>query len=168
MKLSASVLVLGALLVAGHADAEPLAISKQYETDKKFGVGVALGVPVGGVGKFLITPKFAIDFGAGGYYLYRDRDGIHLYGDILWHPFVAVEGETFLAPLYVGLGSRILNYDDITHFGLRVPVGVSFDFYDAAIDVFLEGAFIYDVSIGEGGEGAVDVNGQVGLRYYIF
>jgi hypothetical protein len=168
------VLTLAVLLAAASAHARPLAISKRFDTGKKVGAGVMLGVPLSAVGKLMITSELAVDLGLGAYVAYRDRTGFHMHADLLFHPFVAVEGETFNAPLYVGLGSRLLHYDGITHVGVRVPLGIAFVFDKAPIDVFLETAFIYDLSIsqGEPGEvgdsapGAVDVNGLVGLRYY--
>ncbi|MCG8424927.1 MAG: hypothetical protein MJE77_44150 [Proteobacteria bacterium] len=167
MKSFAAAIVVSAVVLVGTANARPLAISKPFETDKTFGVGLAVGVPSGLTGKYLFTSQFALDFGAGGYYAYRDRDGLHLHGDILWHPFVAVEGETFLAPFYLGLGGRVLNYDDITHLGIRIPLGVAFDFKDIPVDVFLESALVVDVSVSEDGKGKVDFNGLIGLRYYL-
>ncbi|WP_428265972.1 hypothetical protein [Haliangium sp.] len=158
---------------AASAHARPLAISKEFQTDKKLGAGLTLGVPTGASVKFLFTPTLAVDLGVGAYFLYRDRNGFHAHADLLWHPFVAVEGETFLAPLYVGLGSRLLIHDDINHVGVRVPVGIAFVFDDAPVDVFLEGAFVYDFSISEDANGnaadgadAVDMNALVGVRYY--
>jgi hypothetical protein len=67
-----------------------------------------------------------------------------------------------------------LNYQGITHLGVRVPLGIAFVFDNLPIDIFLETAFIYDFSINQGEDsavgdsapGAVDVNGLVGLRYY--
>jgi hypothetical protein len=168
------VLTLALLLAAASAQARPLAISQRFDTDKKIGAGVMLGVPISAVGKLMLTPELALDLGLGAYVAYRDRTGFHMHADLLFHPFVAVEGETFQAPLYLGLGPRLLHYDGTTHVGVRVPLGISFVFDNAPIDVFLETAFIYDLSIsqdetgevGQSSPGAVDVNGLVGLRYY--
>jgi hypothetical protein len=168
------ILTLAVLLAAASAHARPLAISKRFDTEKKLGAGVMLGVPLSAVGKLMLTSELAVDVGMGAYVAFRDRTGFHMHADLLFHPFVAVEGETFKAPLYVGLGSRFLHYQGINHVGVRVPLGIAFVFDNLPIDVFLETAFIYDFSIsqgepgevGESGPGAVDVNGLIGLRYY--
>ena len=167
------ILTLSIALVAETADARPTSISKQYETDKRLGIGLMLGIPLGLDVKFLATETIAIDLGIGAYIAYRDRTGLHIHADVLYHPFVAVEGESFLAPLYAGLGARFLNYDDYTHIGIRVPVGIAFDFGSKAFDIFLEGAFVYDVSVSGGDPavetpGAVDINVMTGVRFFVF
>lgn len=162
------ILTLSFVFMAGSADARPTAISKRYETDKKLGLGLMLGVPSGLGVKFLATEELAIDFGAGAYIKYRDRTGLHIHADLLYHPFVAVEGDSFVAPFYSGLGVRFLNFGDFTHIGVRIPFGIAFDLESKSIDIFLEGAFIYDVSRGESTGGAVDINIMSGLRFYVF
>ncbi len=165
----ASILALSAALLvaaATSAHAAPVALSKQFETDKRLGAGLMLGVPAGVSAKYMFTSTVAIDVGVGGYLLYRDRDGFAAHGDLLWHPFVAVEGESFLAPLYLGLGIRFLAHDSINHVGVRVPVGLAFVFDESPIDVFVESAFVYDFSVSEDDESAFDANGVIGIRYY--
>lgn len=159
------------LLATASAHARPLALSKRFETTKMLGLGVTLGVPSGVSGKLMFTPEWAVDLGVGAYLAYRDRDGMHVHADLLWQPFVAVEGQSFLAPMYFGIGPRILRHDEITHIGVRIPVGISFMFDKTPVDIFLEGAFVYDFSISEPAvdqesPGAVDVNGLVGVRYF--
>lgn len=166
-RFAIALLLISFLSTAQRAEARPYALAKNYETDKKLGVGVMVGIPASVSLKFLMTDTLAVDLGAGAYVAYRDRTGFHGHADLLWHPFVAVEGETFLAPLYVGLGARLLAYD-FTHVGIRVPVGISFDFSEKPFEVFLEGAFIYDVSMPAEATGAVDINAVVGVRYFLF
>ena len=163
------ILALAFTFAAQSADARPVPFSKTYETDKKLGIGLMLGVPAGFNTKFLFTDTLAVDLGIGAYIKYRDRTGFHLNADFLWHPFVAVEGESFLAPFYFGLGGRFLSAGDHNFIGIRVPFGLSFDITDSSFDIFLEGAFIVDVSIsGMEPPGPVDVNGLIGVRYFIF
>ena len=154
------------LLAATSVHARPVAISKSFETDKKLSAGVMLGVPTGLSLEYMLTPTLAVDLGVGAYLLYRERDGFHVHGDLLWHPFVAVDGVSFQAPLYVGVGARFLRHDGITHLGVRAPVGISFVFNKTPVEVFMEGALVVDFSVSEPDQGAVDVNGLVGLRYF--
>ncbi len=154
----------------GRAEARPVHIDKTYETEKVLGVGVLLGVPLSISGKFFLNSEWAVDVGAGAYLAYRDRSGLHVHADILWHPFVAVEGETFMAPLYVGLGTRFLQYDEmdqsVTHVGVRVPVGIAFDFNDEPYDLFLEGAVVFDPVVSESGPSPLDMNFGAGARIF--
>lgn len=161
------ILALSLVFVAESADARPTAISKRYETDKKLGIGLMAGIPTGLGIKFLATEELAIDLGVGAVLGYRGRTGLHIHADFLYHPFVAVEGDTFLAPFYTGLGGRFLNFDDFTHIGVRIPFGIAFDLDNKSFDIFLEGALIYDVSMTEGSSGAVDINVLTGLRFYV-
>ena len=169
--------VLGCAWVAPtrNADARPVHLSKRFETDKRVGIGVLAGVPTGITGKFFFNSEFALDLGVGAYVEYRERDGLHLHMDFLWHPFVAVEGETFLAPMYVGVGARLLQYDEmdamdekvtVTHMGVRVPVGIAFDLGERPFDIFLEAAFVFDPVMSDEAEGAFDFNGGAGARFY--
>lgn len=150
------------------ADARPVELEKKFETDKTFGVGVMLGVPTAVSAKYFLIDELAVDLGLGAYLLYRDRDGFALHGDVLWHPFVAVEGTSFLAPLYFGAGVRLLDHDDSTRVGIRLPVGITFDFVDSPFDVFGESTLVVDVSVSnDDGTSPVDANFVVGLRYYL-
>ena len=164
--MSAQLSLLCALLFLGsvtRAEARPVSISKRFETDKKIGVGVMVGSPTGVSAKYFFTPELAVDASVGAN-LVRKRDGFHLNADLLWHPFVAVEGLTFLAPLHVGGGLRYLDHQD--RLGLRFPIGVSFVFGERPIGVFAEVAVIYEVSMAEEADGVLDPEAALGVRYY--
>jgi hypothetical protein len=161
-RVTAITLLLGFLATA-TAEARPVALSKHYETDKKIGAGLMLGSPTAISVKYLFTPAIAVDLGVG-MNVIRKRDGFHLNADLLWHPFVAIEGNTFLAPLYLGGGFRYLSHHERT--GIRFPLGISFDFEKSPIDIFSELAVIYDLSMVEEAEGVLDINLAMGIRYY--
>lgn len=165
-----TVAAVAVLSMASLADAEPSPFEKSYDTDKKFGLGLMLGVPLGLSVKYLATPQIAFDVGAGAYVVYRDRTGTAAHGDILIQPFVAVEGVSFLAPLYFGVGARLLNYDDTTHVGVRVPLGIAFDFTELPFEAFGEVAFVWDPSItGDMTDNvsSIDANFLVGGRVFL-
>ena len=119
-----------------------------FEANKTFGLGLELGEPTGLNGKLFVSPKVAIDFGLG--YIYRQYyygDGLHLYGDVLFHPVLLSSGPKLEIPLYVGVGLRYWQFDYYDRnrvlyggdaIGIRVPVGISFDFNNAPIDIFLQ------------------------------
>ncbi len=150
----AIVLVLG--LVVGHtAEAQRphpqgFSGSGDFEANKKFGVGLELGEPTGITGKLFVSRNQAIDFGIGDLYhnYYVGGEGLHLYLDYLWHPVVLTKAEAFELPLYIGVGGRFWNFDyscdrngicsSADLFGIRVPVGISFDFNNVPLDIFLQ------------------------------
>ena len=121
---------------------------ERFEANKKFGLGLELGEPTGVTGKLFLTPDNALDFGIGDLYrnYYIAGSGIHLYMDYLWHPFVLTKAEAFYLPFYVGVGGRFWNTDYCDRgnvncaslFGVRVPIGISFDFNNVPLDIFLQ------------------------------
>ena len=141
----------------------------RFEANKTFGLGLMLGVPSGLSGKYFVGRDQAFDFGVGVIGRYRNRDGLHLHFDYLWHPVVIAKTEPFELPLYFGLGARFFDWDDGDDddfdIGLRVPVGIAFDFNNVPLDIFLEAAFVLDFETGGRGTYA-DVNGAAGIRYW--
>ncbi len=158
------ILALLALLgAATAAEARPVALSKRFETDKKTGVGLMIGSPTALSAKYFLTSEIAVDLSLGAN-IVRKRDGFRVGADLLWHPFVAVEGMTFLAPLYFGGGFRYLDHD--ARAGIRFPVGISFVFDEKPLGLFAEVAVIYDVTMAEEADGVLDPEMAVGVRYY--
>jgi hypothetical protein len=119
-----------------------------YTGHKKFGLGLELGEPDGLNGKVFVRPTGAIDFGLGYIYdHYYYGDGLHIYADYLWHPAVLTNTPSFALPFYVGVGLRLWDFSycvnnvcdyDGSAIGIRVPIGLSFDFKNAPIDIFLQ------------------------------
>ncbi len=121
---------------------------RAFEANKKFGLGLELGEPSGLTGKVFITRSSAIDFGVG--YMYDDYyygDGVHVYADYLWHPMTLASTPSFELPFYIGAGLRfwdfrycvgnVCTYDGST-VGIRVPLGIAFDFNNVPLDVFIQ------------------------------
>jgi hypothetical protein len=73
-------------------------------------------------------------------------------------------------PLHIGIGGRILDHgsDDYfeghTHFGVRLPIGLTFYLKAIPIDIFFEIAYIFDVIADD--HGYSDFNSNLGIRYY--
>jgi hypothetical protein len=122
--------------------------ASDFQANKKFGLGLELGEPSGLNGKYFLSSSHALDFGVG--YIYHDYygdDGIHLYADYLWHPLVLAKADAFELPLYIGVGGRFWQFDyacdrfgcdTASAIGVRVPVGISFDFNRSPIDIFVQ------------------------------
>ncbi|MCX5743371.1 MAG: DUF3996 domain-containing protein [Proteobacteria bacterium] len=175
----AGLAILVALAPEVTARPRPTQASKSFEANKTFGLGVELGEPSGLTGKYFTSPSGAIDFGIGafGYYGFRNRyadGGLHIYADYLFHPLTLVSTEAFELPLYVGIGGRYWRYgynqngyNDDSALGLRVPAGISFDFNNVPIDIFVQLCFTLDFyhQYYNGGVYS-DVEGSFGLRYY--
>lgn len=175
------------LAVASYstADARPRPAgggsTRSFEANKTFGLGLELGSPTGINGKYFVSPSGALDFGAG--YIYHhpfygnDSDGLHLYGDFLWHPLSFVSAPAFELPFYFGVGGRFWDfrycdrfrcYDQGYAFGVRVPVGIAFDFNTIPLDVFIQLVptldFVHDYYDGRDFQFSVDFS--VGARYW--
>lgn len=150
------------------ADARPQPRTEKFRSNKSFGLGFMLGAPTGLSGKYFLGPDTALDFGIGAYYRYRDGDGVHLHADFLWHPAVLVKADAFWLPLYFGIGGRFLDHGNHGHLGARVPIGISFDFNNVPLDIFLEMAAVLDFALDDDDHGVIygDVNGAVGVRYW--
>lgn len=153
--LALSILLGFAMTSSRTADARPHQggsfHGKQFEANKTFGLGLELGEPSGLNGKYFLNGSNAIDFGVG--YIYRHYyagDGLNLYADYLWHPLVLTSASAFELPFYIGVGGRFFNFDygcdrngrnciyGGSAFGVRVPLGISFDFNNAPLDIFVQ------------------------------
>jgi hypothetical protein len=162
-------------MLAGVADARPRPRrGKRFEANKTFGAGLELGSPSGLNGKYFLSRDQALDFGIGylGHYYY-DRYGANLYLDYLWHPVSLVSAEAFELPLYFGIGGRIWDFgDDRANdhgfaLGARVPLGVSFDFNNVPLDVFVQLTFVADFFIDYGPHRFYPgIDGSIGIRYW--
>jgi hypothetical protein len=73
-------------------------------------------------------------------------------------------------PVYYGIGARLKFKDDEGRgrneddaiFGIRVPVGITYLFDDAPLDLFFEIVPVLDLAP----DVELDINAAVGLRFY--
>ncbi|HUQ06797.1 MAG TPA: hypothetical protein VM261_30045 [Kofleriaceae bacterium] len=122
--------------------------SHRFVANKTFGIGLELGEPSGLNGKYFASPNVALDFGLGAIYShYYYGDGVHLYGDVLFHPVSLASNPSFELPFYVGVGLRYWEFDycymdlctyDGATFGIRIPFGLAVDFNSAPLDLFFQ------------------------------
>jgi hypothetical protein len=171
------------VLAAAPVASEARRSRAAFATDKEFGLGVMLGAPSGLSGKYYLGGSpVALAFGAGVFHEFRHREGTHLHVDVLWHPVVLATADSFVLPLYFGVGGRILDHDDYvwhddryedhTHVGIRAPLGIAFDFTNVPLDVFFELVLVADVIYLDDDEDfdedhdTLDFNGAIGVRYY--
>ena len=158
--------VAAALTIAASAEARPRPKASKFEANKSFGLGLMIGAPSGLSGKYFLTKDTAFDFGVGAYYHYRDRDGLHIHGDFLWHPAVLTKNEAFWLPIYFGVGARFLDHNDYdSHIGVRGVGGLAFDFQRVPLDIFFELWFAVDL-VRDDHYDMSDGAGSLGIRYW--
>ena len=129
----------------GATNATPAITTSQSDghSGDRFGAGLILGEPTGASLKYWLNDTMALD-GAIGWSFHRETD-LHLHSDVLWHKFDLFSVPEGRLPLYFGVGARVKfrNHGD-DQVGIRVPVGVSYIFDKAPVDIFLEVAPIID------------------------
>jgi hypothetical protein len=177
-KIALASLAIVALTAAAEARPRPGGSlgGQRFEANKTFGLGLELGAPTGLVGKYFFAADRAIDFGIGDIYNYFDRSGLHIYADYLAHPASLVTAEAFELPFYIGVGGRFWSFDNrinngtvnsASAFGVRVPIGVSFDFNNVPLDVFLQLVPVLDFYSGYAAHSVyLDIDASVGIRYW--
>ena len=129
------------------------------ETDT-FGIGVLLGEPTGLSAKVRLGPTSAIDAAAA--WSFVDEGSFYFHADYLVHfndIFTVDPGEL---PLYVGAGGMISLREDPL-LGLRIPVGLAYEFEPVPLDVFFEIA----PGMGIFPETSLEFGGGIGIRYYV-
>jgi hypothetical protein len=127
----------------------------------RFGLGLMLGEPTGVNAKYFIDRYNALDAGVG-WSLTDDHD-FHLHADYLYHVYSLVHSESGEAPIYFGVGARILFRDNKDNkAGIRIPVGLDYLFGNSPFDVFMEIVPIVDLSP----DTDLDVEGVIGARFF--
>jgi len=128
------------------------------------GVGIMIGEPSGLSFKKWINNSNAIDAGLG--WSFTEDGSIHFHADYLYHNYDLIKFSDAKAPLYFGIGGRFKVKNDKksvgNSIGVRIPVGVSYQFTTAPFDVFLEVVPILDLSP----DTRVSFNSALGVRYY--
>ncbi len=128
----------------------------------RFGAGIILGEPTGLSVKYWLNDKLAIDGAAG--FSTADHTEFYLHSDVLWHNFDLIPVPQGRMPVYFGIGAlgRLRDDHQDNQVGIRFPVGVSYMFENAPVDVFVEVAPAIDVAPAAQGE----ITGGVGIRYW--
>lgn len=128
--------------------------------DGSFGLGLILGEPTGVSAKLWLGGRNA--FTAAAAWSFANETAFHVHGDYLWHFFDRVRIEEGQLPLYVGVGGRIKDRNEDADVGVRFPLGATYLFEDAPLDVFLEVVPILEVAP----DSDLRLNAATGVRYY--
>ncbi|HXE42738.1 MAG TPA: hypothetical protein VN516_06905, partial [Candidatus Baltobacteraceae bacterium] len=138
--------------------------SPSSPSGKRLGVGVVLGEPVGVSVKYWLNDKMAVDGAAG--FSAHNNSPFYFHSDVLWHRFDVfdVSPAPGKLPIYFGVGGlvRIRDHGDETTLGIRAPIGVSYLFDNAPIDIFAEIGPAIDVHPTFKGE----ITGGIGVRFW--
>lgn len=142
-----------------------------------FGLGIMLGSPTGISGKAWTSSENAVDFGVAWGGLGRGGSYFHLHGDYLFHNFSLIPVNSGRLPLHFGPGLRLRSWSGGRYWingryhpspggharlGVRFPVGLTYIFDGAPVDIFLEAAPTLDLIPGT----TFDVDAAIGVRYY--
>lgn len=166
------VLAIVATTTVSHAEEEPAAADPEPASAGRpvekgaLGVGLILGEPTGIAAKLYLQDDHAIQGAIGAsFFAY----GYSVHADYVLHPWILQDRDTFVLPVYVGPGLRIIDYaargqDSHWAVGLRAVGGLLFDFKNVPLDVFVEAAMILEYDFTEGVGLALNVG--AGVRYY--
>ena len=163
MKRTLMVLALPCLLLSASADDTTISPSLGDPVDggTRFGVGVILGEPSGLSLKYFLTDTFAVD-GALGWSFHNETD-FHIHSDALWHIHDLFDTNEGQLSLYFGVGARVKFREHAEdRIGVRIPLGVSYKFDRAPVDLFVEVAPIIDFTPSTDGS----FSAAVGARYW--
>jgi len=133
-----------------------------------FGIGIILGEPTGVTAKLYVKDDQAIQGAIGSAFI---GGGLQLHGDYVFHPYILQTRPSFVLPLYVGPGLRMIDYtngrdDSSFAIGVRGVVGLLFDFKDVPLDAFVEAAAVLEYEFKDGRGSALRLNAGAGVRYY--
>ena len=128
----------------------------------RLGAGIIIGEPIGGSLKYWFNDTVAIDGAIG--WSSHDNTDLYVHGDVLWHDFDLIPVSRGRLPVYFGVGGliRFRDNNEDNQVGVRVPVGLSYMFDNAPVDVFVEIAPAIDVAPNVQGE----ITGGIGIRYW--
>ncbi len=124
-----------------------------------FGLGIILGEPTGVSMKLWLTERTAIDAAAA--WSFSDEAAFHLHADYLFHNFDLITVEEGRLPVHFGIGGRV-KFEDDSRLGVRIPVGLTYIFDGAPIDIFFEVVPILDLVP----DTEFEFNAAIGARFF--
>jgi len=163
------------LLAAAIALAAPAraAADDDGDTDRgadkgTLGIGIILGEPTGISAKLYVKDDQAVQAAVGSAFI---SGGLQLHADYVFHPYILQTRPSFVLPVYIGPGIRLIDYtngrdDSSFAFGVRGVAGMLFDFKDVPLDAFVEVAGVLEYEFKDGEGAAIRLNVGAGARYY--
>jgi hypothetical protein len=132
------------------------------------GVGIILGEPTGVTAKLYLSDDQAVQAAVGSAFI---GGGLQLHGDYVFHPYILQTRPSFVLPVYVGPGVRLIDYTNGREsssfaIGARAVGGLLFDFKEVPLDAFVEVAGVLEYEFRDGAGFAIRLNAGAGVRYY--
>jgi hypothetical protein len=124
-----------------------------------FGLGLIVGQPTGITGALELSDHTAIDAALGLGWVENRRFYLHVEFDYF---LPLVTGSSVALSGYLGIGGFFYDLKNDPGLGVRVPFGLSLDFAQAPIQIFLELPILVFLTP----DADVDVRGALGFRYY--
>ncbi len=103
--------------------------------NKGFGLGVIIGEPTGLSGKYWLSGSTAVDLAAA--WSFGKTSAFQAQADFVLHQFDLFNVEKGKLPIYYGIGGAVL-FSRKLGLGVRVPVGIDYEFAHSPLDLFLE------------------------------
>jgi hypothetical protein len=133
-----------------------------------FGVGIIVGEPIGVTAKLYLTDDRAVQGAVGSAFI---GGGLQLHADYVFHPYILQSRDSFVLPVYVGPGVRLIDYNSGGNntawaLGVRGVVGMLFDFKNEPLDAFFEIAPVLEYKFSSGAGFQLSFNAGIGIRYY--
>jgi hypothetical protein len=138
-----------------------LAVQVQAVPRGDVGLGLVVGEPTGLDVKVFLNDSNAIE-GAVAWSL-SGKNNLHLQAEYLYHNYTLIKVEKGQLPFFFGLGGRVIlreNADDIV--GVRIPVGLAYEFDGGIFDVFGEIVPIMDLFP----DTEFDLEAALGVRFW--
>ena len=130
-----------------------------FAQNSGLGAGIIVGEPTGISLKFWTGESSAFDGAIA--WSFGKEDALHLHADMLFHNPDLIAVTQGSLPVYYGLGVRI-KLEDKSKVGVRIPVGIAYQFVEAPFDIFLEIVPLLELVP------ATDfgLNSAIGVRYF--
>ncbi|MBI2345664.1 MAG: DUF3996 domain-containing protein [Deltaproteobacteria bacterium] len=140
-------------------------VSPHGPEGKRFGLGIVLGDPTGLTGKGYVSERLAVDGIVSWSFI---DEAVTLIGDVTYDFFdLSMAGAAVGIPFYAGVGGKVAFDErgknaDRTLVGIRVPVGLAFQWAQHPIELFIEVAPGIELAPAT----TVDITGGLGARFY--
>lgn len=137
----------------------------QADSPGPLGVGLVLGDPTGLSGNYRLGSQRSIDTALA--WSFGRDPGFEIHADYLWHRPDILRAPKVGFDLHYGIGGRLMSLsdrhgDERTRLGPRLPVGLSTNFNQPALEVFGEIALVMNVIPAT----SADLDFGIGARVY--
>lgn len=145
---------------------ETIVTVERADARPTLGLGLVAGGTTGLTSKLYLTDTTSLAVSVGAY---NFNPGISVQGDWIYEPMVLAKSSSIVIPVYIGVGTRISQWEHADHMhtdvAVRAPVGIQAQLFLAPLDFFLEGALDINVVNSDAHRRAA-LTAAVGSRYF--